>query len=63
MPTHVAHRDSEPGRNARRVRAAGFSDGDIVAIAGLIAQFLFTNIMNNIAQAELDFPAVEPAQA
>lgn len=39
------------------VRAAGFTDADIVAIAGLTAQFLFTNFMNNIAQVELDFPA------
>lgn len=38
------------------VRAAGFSDADIVAIAGLTAQFLMTNFMNNIAQVELDFP-------
>jgi uncharacterized peroxidase-related enzyme len=43
------------------VRAAGFSDGDIVAIAGLTAQFLFTNFLNNIAQVELDFPADVPA--
>ena len=41
-------------------RAAGFSDGDIVAIAGLTAQFLFTNFLNNIAQVELDFPADVP---
>jgi hypothetical protein len=27
------------------------------AIAGLVAQFLMTNFMNNIAQVELDFPA------
>jgi uncharacterized peroxidase-related enzyme len=38
------------------VRAAGFSDADIVAIACLVAQFLMTNFMNNIAQVELDFP-------
>lgn len=38
------------------VRAAGFSDGDVVAIAGLTAQYLFTNFMNNIAQTKLDFP-------
>jgi uncharacterized peroxidase-related enzyme len=44
------------------VRAAGFTNADIVAIAGLTAQFLFTNFMSNIAQAELDFPAVAPAQ-
>src|SRR5690349_19576375 len=37
------------------VRAAGFTDADVVAIAGLTAQFLFTNFMNNIAQIELDF--------
>jgi uncharacterized peroxidase-related enzyme len=43
------------------VRAAGFSDGDIVAMAGLTAQFLFTNFLNNIAQVELDFPADVPA--
>jgi uncharacterized peroxidase-related enzyme len=41
------------------VRAAGFSDADIVAIAGLVAQFLMTNFMNNIAQVELDFPTDE----
>jgi uncharacterized peroxidase-related enzyme len=43
------------------VRAAGFSDGDIVAMVGLTAQFLFTNFLNNIAQVELDFPADVPA--
>ena len=43
------------------IRAAGFSDGDIVAIAGLTAQFLFTNFLNNIAQVKLDFPADVPA--
>jgi alkylhydroperoxidase family enzyme len=42
------------------VRSAGFSDGDIVAIAGLTAQFLFTNFLNNIAQVELDLPADVP---
>jgi len=45
------------------VRAAGFTDGDIVAIAGLTAQFLYTNFMSNICEPELDFPAVVPAQA
>jgi uncharacterized peroxidase-related enzyme len=43
------------------VRAAGFTDGDIVAIAGLTAQFLLINFLNNIAQVELDFPADVPA--
>jgi uncharacterized peroxidase-related enzyme len=43
------------------VRRAGFTDADIVAIAGLTAQFLFTNFMSNIGQVELDFPADEMA--
>ena len=38
------------------IRAAGFSDPEIVAIPGLVAQFLMTNFMNNIAQTELDIP-------
>ena len=45
------------------VRAAGFTDADIVAIAGLTAQFQFTNFVNNIAQVELDFPADVPVLA
>jgi AhpD family alkylhydroperoxidase len=42
------------------VGSAGFSDGDIVAISGLTAQFLFTNFLNNIAKVDLDFPADVP---
>jgi uncharacterized peroxidase-related enzyme len=44
-----------------QIREAGFSDADIVAIAGLVAQFLMTNFMNNIAQVELDFPTDDTA--
>jgi hypothetical protein len=36
---------------------------DIVAIAGLTAQFLFTNFMSNISEVELDFPTEVPAHA
>src|SRR5579859_2620125 len=32
------------------VRAAGFTEADIVAIAGLTAQFLFTNFMSNMSE-------------
>src|SRR6202000_1506403 len=44
------------------VRAAGFSDGDVVAMIALSAQFLFTNFMNNVADTDIDFPAVERAR-
>jgi uncharacterized peroxidase-related enzyme len=41
------------------VRAAGYSDSDITAIIALTAQFSMTNFLNNVAQTEPDFPAVE----
>ena len=43
------------------IRAAGFSDADIIAIAGHTAQFLMTNFMNNISQIDVDFPAAGKA--
>lgn len=47
----------------RDARAEGFGDAEIIAIAGLTAQFLMTNFLNNIAQLEPDFPADEAALA
>ena len=43
------------------IRAAGFSDADIIAIAGLTAQFLMTNFLNNVSQIDVDFPAADRA--
>jgi uncharacterized peroxidase-related enzyme len=40
------------------VRDAGYSDGDVVAIIGLAAQFLMTNFMNNVADTAVDFPEI-----
>lgn len=45
------------------VRQAGFSDGQIIEIIALSAQFLLTNFMNNVADTDIDFPAIEPAEA
>jgi uncharacterized peroxidase-related enzyme len=45
------------------VRQAGFTDGQIIEIIALSAQFLMTNFMNNVADTEIDFPEIEPAQA
>jgi len=41
------------------IREAGFRDSEIVEIAALTAQFLLTNFVNNVAQTEIDFPAIE----
>ena len=45
------------------MRQAGFTDGQIIEIIALSAQFLMTNFMNNVADTEIDFPAIEPAKA
>lgn len=39
------------------VRAAGYSDANIVEIVASIAQFLMTNFLNNVAKTLIDFPA------
>jgi uncharacterized peroxidase-related enzyme len=45
------------------VRAAGFTDAQVIEIVALSAQFLMTNFMNNLADTDIDFPAVAPAKA
>jgi uncharacterized peroxidase-related enzyme len=40
------------------VRAAGWTDAEIVAIVALGAQFLMTNFLNNVAQTTADFPSL-----
>lgn len=45
------------------LRAAGFSDGELVEIVGHVALNIFTNYFNQVAQTEVDFPLVETAIA
>jgi uncharacterized peroxidase-related enzyme len=45
----------------RTVRAAGFTNANIVEIIALSAQFLLTNFVNNAFDTEIDFPAVNVA--
>ncbi|GMG81564.1 carboxymuconolactone decarboxylase family protein [Paralimibaculum aggregatum] len=40
------------------VKAAGFSEAEIVEIVALVAENSFTNYLNNVAQTEIDFPVV-----
>ena len=47
----------------RAVKAAGFSDAEIVEIVAVVAENFFTNIMNNVAETEIDFPVVRTAYA
>ncbi|KXU93966.1 alkylhydroperoxidase [Caballeronia megalochromosomata] len=45
------------------VRAAGYTDANIVEIIALSAQFMLTNFINNAFDTEIDFPVVDVAIA
>jgi uncharacterized peroxidase-related enzyme len=46
------------GGDIQTVKDAGFSDGQIVEIVALVAENMFTNFVNLVAQTEIDFPVV-----
>ncbi len=45
------------------VRAAGYSDAEVVEIVGHVALNVFTNYVNETFKTEIDFPVVEVARA
>ncbi len=45
------------------VKEAGFGDAQIVEIVGLVAENVFTNFLNRVAQTEIDFPILHTSQA
>lgn len=47
----------------KAVRNAGFTDGQIVEIIAVTAESIFTNLLNVVAQTDIDFPVVRAAEA
>jgi alkylhydroperoxidase family enzyme len=45
------------------IRAAGYSEAQLVDISLAVAVIAFTNVFNRINDTEIDFPAVEAAAA
>jgi uncharacterized peroxidase-related enzyme len=45
------------------VKLAGYTEAQIVEIVGLVAENVYTNFLNNVAQTDIDFPVVKSAQA
>lgn len=41
---------------------AGYDDAQIVEIVALVAENVFTNFLNNVAQTEIDFPVVSASE-
>ena len=45
------------------VRLAGFTDAQMVEIVALVAENVFTNFLNEVAQTDIDFPVVRAESA
>jgi uncharacterized peroxidase-related enzyme len=59
----VAHERGRVGStDIAELRGAGYSDGQIVEIVALVAENVFTNFLNNVAETEIDFPVVNAAE-
>lgn len=42
------------------MKAAGYSEAEIIEIVLLVALNTLTNYVNNVAQTDIDFPEVKP---
>jgi len=47
----------------KAVKVAGFTDAQIVEIVAVVAENVFTNFINIVAQTEIDFPVVKASEA
>ena len=59
----VRERGKVSDGDIKAVRDAGFSDGQIVEIIAVTAENIFTNLLNVVAQTDIDFPIVHAAEA
>lgn len=49
--------------NIAAVKAAGWTDSQVVEIVAVVAENVMTNFLNNVAQTDIDFPVVRAAMA
>ena len=61
--TMIARSGDVSDADVKRVRDAGYSEGEIAEIIGNVALNVFTNYFNQAAQTEIDFPRVTPSPA
>ncbi len=53
----IEMRGNVSDREIEAVKAAGWTDGEIVDIVALSAQYSMTNMLNNVAGTHIDFPS------
>ena len=54
----VRERGHITAADLKAVRDAGFSDGQIVEVLAVTAENIFTNLLNVVAETDIDFPVV-----
>ena len=59
----VRERGHVTAADIRAVRDAGFSDREIVEILAVTAENIFTNLLNVVADTDIDFPVVRASVA
>jgi uncharacterized peroxidase-related enzyme len=59
----VKSRGKVSDEDIKAVRGAGYSEAQIIEIIALVAENVFTNFVNNVADTDIDFPVVSAAEA
>jgi uncharacterized peroxidase-related enzyme len=59
----VRERGHVSDADIKAVRDAGFSDGQIVEIIAIVTENIFTNLINVVADTDIDFPIVRAGDA
>jgi uncharacterized peroxidase-related enzyme len=45
------------------VKLAGFTDPQVIEIVAVVAENILTNLINNVAETDIDFPVIRAAEA
>ncbi len=45
------------------VKMAGFTDAQVIEIVAVVAENFLTNLINNVAETDIDFPVIRTAEA
>jgi uncharacterized peroxidase-related enzyme len=59
----VKERGHVTDADIKAVREAGFSDSQIVEIIAVTAENIFTNLLNVVAETDIDFPVIKASEA
>jgi uncharacterized peroxidase-related enzyme len=59
----VKSRGKVADTDIKAVKDAGYAEAQIIEIIAVVAENVFTNFVNNVAETDIDFPAVSAAEA